>query len=179
MTPAKPLSPGTLFTPPAGLIVRARETGDWREVALLMELPRVRWGTLRMPFTSPEQTRKWLENPPDGQVAVVAILDGKLVGTAAINPARGRRSHSAGIGMMVHDDYGGRGIGSAMLAALIDTADNWLALKRLELTVYVDNEPAIKLYKKFGFVLEGTRRADVFRDGRYVDSYQMARLHGI
>jgi len=37
------------------------------------------------------------------------------------------------------------------MAELIDIADNWLDLKRLELTVYVDNAPAIRLYEKFGF----------------------------
>ena len=63
-----------------------------------------------------------------------------------------------------------------MLAALIEAADRWFNLRRLELTVYVDNEPAIALYKKFGFVIEGTRRADAFRDGAFVDSYMMARL---
>jgi ribosomal protein S18 acetylase RimI-like enzyme len=52
--------------------------------------------------------------------------------------------------MSVHDEFCGRGIGSALLAAFIDLSDNWLNLKRLELTVYVDNEPAIRLYKKFG-----------------------------
>jgi len=62
------------------------------------------------------------------------------------------------------------------MAAIIDAADNWLNLRRLELTVYVDNEPAIRLYRKFGFEIEGTRRADVFRDGRFVDSFAMARL---
>jgi L-phenylalanine/L-methionine N-acetyltransferase len=79
----------------------------------------------------------------------------------------------------VHDDFHRRGIGAALLAALIDTADNWLNLTRLELTVFVDNEPAIRLYKKFGFAIEGTRRADAFREGRFVDSFQMARLRGL
>jgi putative acetyltransferase len=60
--------------------------------------------------------------------------------------------------------------------ALVHLSDDWLNLKRLELTVYVDNEPAIRLYRKFGFEMEGTRRADTFRDGKYVDSYVMARL---
>jgi putative acetyltransferase len=67
-------------------------------------------------------------------------------------------------------------IGSAMMAALVDVSDNWLNLKRLKLAVYVDNEPAIRLYRKFGFEAEGTRRADAFRDGEYVDSLIMARL---
>jgi len=93
----------------------------------------------------------------DDHVAIVAVLDGRIVGSADITQYKGRRSHAGGIGIIVHDDYRGRGIGTALTAALIDTADNWLNLKRLELSVYVDNEPAIRLYKKFGFVVEGTR----------------------
>ena len=54
-------------------------------------------------------------------------------------------------------------------------ADNWLNLRRLELAVYVDNEPGIRLYRKFGFEIEGTRRGDAFRDGKFVDSFAMAR----
>jgi RimJ/RimL family protein N-acetyltransferase len=54
------------------------------------------------------------------------------------------------LGVCVHDDFQRRGVGSALMAELIDVADNWLDLKRLELTVYVDNEPAIRLYQKVG-----------------------------
>jgi L-phenylalanine/L-methionine N-acetyltransferase len=44
------------------------------------------------------------------------------------------------------------------------------------LEVFVDNEPAIRLYKKFGFVIEGTLVAYAYRDGQYIDTYTMARL---
>jgi len=161
---------------PAGLTIRALEPGDWQEVAVLMGLTKVRWGTLRLPFTSREQWRKKIENPPDGMTRIVAEFDGRMVGNAGLLQFKGRRSHVGEIGMAVHDEFCGRGIGSALLAALIDLSDNWLDLKRLELTVYVDNEPALRLYQKFGFETEGTRRQDVFRDGQYVDSYAMARL---
>ncbi len=163
----------------AGLAIRAREAADWRDIWALTQLPRVRWGTLRLPFASPDETRKWLETSRDGGVAIVAVLDGRLVGSADVTQYKGRRSHAGGIGLIVHDDFHRRGIGAALLAALIDTADNWLNLTRLELTVFVDNEPAIRLYKKFGFAIEGTRRADAFREGRFVDSFQMARLRGL
>jgi len=160
----------------AGLTIRAREPGDWQQIAALMDLPKVRWGTLRLPFTSKEQWRKVMEAPPEGMTGIVAELDGRIVGNAGISQCKGRRSHVGGIGMSVHDEFCGRGIGSALMAALIDVSDNWLNLKRLELTVYVDNEPAIRLYKKFGFETEGTRRGDVFRNGQFVDCFAMARL---
>ncbi len=53
----------------------------------------------------------------------------------------------------------GLGVGRALLKTVIDLADNWLNLKRIELTVYVDNERAINLYKKFGFEIEGESKA--------------------
>jgi putative acetyltransferase len=68
-------------------------------------------------------------------------------------------------------------VGSALMAAMCDYADNWAGVLRLELNVYVDNEPAIALYRKFGFEIEGTNRAFAMRDGCYVDSLVMARLH--
>jgi putative acetyltransferase len=176
-TPEDPL-PAAARARPAGLTLRAREPTDWQEVAALMQLPRVRWGTLRLPFVSAEETRKWMEKAPEGHVGVVAVLDGRLVGSADILRGKGRRDHVGVIGLCVHDDFNGRGVGAALLAALIDTADNWLNLRRLELVVYVDNEPALRLYRKFGFEVEGTRRADTFRDGAFVDSFIMARLRG-
>ena len=78
--------------------------------------------------------------------------------------------------MAVHDEWKGKGIGSALMKAVIEMADNWLNLKRLELEVYTDNTAAIKLYEKFGFEIEGTLRKHAFRAGKYVDSYAMARI---
>jgi putative acetyltransferase len=40
----------------------------------------------------------------------------------------------------------------------------------------VDNEPAIKLYKKFGFEIEGRLRDFSYRNGEYIDAYIMARI---
>ena len=78
--------------------------------------------------------------------------------------------------MAVRDDWQGKGAGSALMQAAVDLADKWLNLTRLELEVYTDNEPAIRLYKKFGFITEGTLRQFAYRDGIFVDAYTMARL---
>lgn len=165
--------PGVKAAPVA---IRAREPGDWQEIADLTSLPNVRFGTLRLPFTSGEYWRRLMESPTEGHTSIVAVLDGRIVGVAGLIQGRGRRSHVAEIYMSVHDDHRRRGIGTALLAALVDAADNWLNVRRIELTVYVDNEPGIRLYKKFGFEIEGTRRADAFRAGKFVDSLMMARV---
>jgi putative acetyltransferase len=78
--------------------------------------------------------------------------------------------------MAVHDAYAGRGAGRALMTGLIHLADRWLNYKRLELTVWVDNERAIRLYDSFGFEREGVHRAFAWRDGAYVDAVAMARL---
>lgn len=94
-------------------------------------------------------------------------------------PNRPRRRHAGRIGICVHDEWQGKGIGAALMQAGIELADNWLNLTRLELEVYTDNEAAIRLYERFGFTYEGTLRQHAFRDGQYVDSNMMARLRPV
>jgi L-phenylalanine/L-methionine N-acetyltransferase len=76
----------------------------------------------------------------------------------------------------VRDDWQGKGVGTALMEACLDLADNWLGLMRLDLPVYVDNATAISLYKRFGVEIEGTHKRFSFRKGEYVDAYVMARL---
>lgn len=86
-----------------------------------------------------------------------------------------RRSHVATFGMGVDSNYQGRGVASALMAAMTDLCDNWLRIDRIELTVFVDNAPALSVYRKFGFEIEGTGKNFALRDGQYVDAYYMAR----
>jgi putative acetyltransferase len=81
------------------------------------------------------------------------------------------------LGISVAPEAQRRGVGTALMAAMCDYADRWAGVLRLELTVYADNVPAIALYRKFGFAVEGTHRAYAIRDGKYVDALCMARLH--
>ena len=158
------------------LAIRATRPSDCEEVAALINLPRFRAGTLRLPHQSPEEVRKWLENRSPGSISIVALLNGAIVGKADLIPSAGRRAHAATLGMGVHDAHHGRGIGSALLRELLDAADNWLGLKRLELTVFADNMPAVSLYQRYGFEVEGTHRDYAYRDGAFVDAFAMARL---
>jgi L-phenylalanine/L-methionine N-acetyltransferase len=162
--------------PPDGLTIRATRPGDAEALADLMNQPGFRCGTLRLPYHSPEEVRAWIERDWKGALSLVAELEGRIVGQAGLRMHSGRRMHAGQIGMGVHDAWQGRGIGRALLAALVEAADRWLNLRRLELTVFTDNAPAIALYRSFGFELEGTHRDFAFRDGAFADAHAMARI---
>ncbi|SNS58187.1 MULTISPECIES: GNAT family N-acetyltransferase [unclassified Azospirillum] len=176
MTAALPPGCGPARHGPPGLWLRARRVSDADAMAAMTGLPLLRHGTLRPPFPNPDVVRSWLERQHPDDLALVALLDGVLVGSADLLRQTGRRRHCAILGMGVHDDHQGKGIGAALLDALLEAADRWLDIGRVELTVFADNEPALRLYRRFGFVEEGLYRAHAFRDGAYVDAIAMARL---
>ena len=158
--------------------IRAVEIDDCKGIALLHQCPKVRQGTLAMPYETAEAVRQRLEKLPTNTYHLVAIEPEthQLIGSISLGQQSRSRQHVAYIGMAVHDDYHGQGVGSQLLQAVIDIADSWLNLKRLELLVFVNNAPAIHLYKKFDFVIEGTLKKYAFRAGNYVDAYTMARI---
>ena len=161
------------------ITVRRVEPGDYEAVQRIFTGPNVIRGTLQLPFPSVEMWRKRLAEPPEGLFNLVACVDDdEVVGQLGLHtsPRRPRRRHVGQLGMAVRDDWQGQGVGTALMQAAIDLADNWLNLTRLELEVFVDNTPAIRLYEKFGFNIEGTLVDFAFRDGQYVDVYFMARL---
>jgi putative acetyltransferase len=158
--------------------VRHAEPDDYEAMHRIMSAPRAAAGTLQLPLQSAEAWRKRLSEPPDGLILLVACVDGEVVGNLGLEtfPNRPRVRHAGTIGMAVRDDWQGRGVGTSLMEAVLDLADNWLNLSRIELQVYADNSAAVALYKRFGFEIEGTHRCYAFRDGEYVDAYSMARL---
>ncbi len=159
------------------ITIRKVEPADAEAIWKCYTAPRVVRNTLQMPYRSLESVRELLTKSGEGDHILVAVVDGEVVGTIGLHTkTRPRINHIGEIGMMVRDDWQGKGVGSAMMQAVIDLADKWLNLARLELTVYTDNEPAIALYRKFGFEIEGTMRKSAFRDGEFVDAHMMARV---
>jgi putative acetyltransferase len=159
------------------ILIRGREPEDIPDLTEAWNQPRAIWGTLQAPFTSIDSRRKRSAALPADHTVLVAVIDGKVIGAAGLHPDNNRRrSHVATLGMAVHDAYAGRGAGRALMEALIELADRWLNYKRLELTVWADNDRAIRLYEGFGFEREGVHRAYAWRDGGYVDAVAMARL---
>ena len=158
--------------------VRHAEPEDYEALHRIFSGPKAVAGTLQLPFPSAETWRRRLAEPPEGLFSLVACADGEVVGNIGLetSPTRPRMRHVGSIGMAVRDDWQGKGVGTTLLRAALDLADNWLNLTRIELRVYVDNSAAVALYKKFGFEIEGTHRRLAFRDGEFVDAYSMARI---
>jgi putative acetyltransferase len=161
-----------------GLQIRRAEPDDCSAIYEMFSSPKVLAGTLQLPYPSREQWRQRLAEPGEGTYNLVAVVGNRVVGMLSVHtfPNRPRRRHVGAIGISVHEEWQGKGIGTALMRAGVDLADNWLNLMRLELEVYTDNESAIRLYERHGFEREGTLRQHAFRDGQYVDSYMMARL---
>lgn len=164
--------------PIENLQIRRAEPDDYLAVYEMFKSPDVYGGTMQLPYPSRELWRKRIAEAPEGSFNLVAVIGDRVVGMLGLEtfPNRPRRRHVGRIGISVHHDFQGKGVGTALMAAAIDLADNWLNLTRLELEVYSDNEAAIHLYERFGFTYEGTMRQHAFRDGEYVDSNMMARL---
>ena len=158
--------------------VRHAEPSDYEAIHNIYIQPKVVWGTLQLPFSPAEKQRQRLVQPQEGGYTLVACVEGEVIGHLHLRtfPNSPRRSHVGSIGMGVHEEWQGKGVGAALMEAVINFADRWLNLGRLELSVFVDNESAIHLYEKCGFDTEGTMRRFAFRDGQYVDVYQMARV---
>lgn len=104
-------------------------------------------------------------------------LDGdKVVGWGDVFPQDNpRQKHRGSLGMGLLPEYRGKGIGSALLENVIKKAKQF-GLEKIELHVYTTNEPAITLYRKFGFTQEGTIKKYRKLDGEYFDCLAMAKF---
>lgn len=146
-------------------------------ITALYNDPAVARQVLQMPFQSIEVWRQRLQADNERALKLVALHQGVVIGNLGLEAySRMRRAHAGSFGMAVAVAWQGKGVGSMLLAAALDVADNWMNLHRVELTVYADNEAAIGLYRKFGFEAEGLLRDYAVRDGQWVDTLSMARL---
>ncbi|MGL5999609.1 MAG: GNAT family N-acetyltransferase [Pseudomonas proteolytica] len=164
-------------TPDSKIVIQRFAESHLEGMHALYNDPAVCRQVLQMPFQSLEIWRKRLADTNERLLRLVAVQAGEVIGSCTLEQyARSRQSHVGSIGMGVAVAWQGQGVGTRLLGAALEVADNWMNLHRVELTVYVDNEPAQALYRKFGFETEGRLRDYAVRDGVLVDALSMARL---
>lgn len=104
----------------------------------------------------------------------VATVSDAIIGSSEVVPVpRIGHEHRAELGMGVLPDYRRLGVGSRLLQASLDAAHE-RGFERIELEVYAANQPAIRLYQKFGFKTKGLRRRGRKFDDSYDDIVLMA-----
>ena len=88
----------------------------------------------------------------NNEVELVAVVDGKIVGSAGVSAVRSRRkvAHRARFGISILKEYWGMGIGRVLMEASIDCARQ-AGYTQLELEVVADNQRALSLYRRAGF----------------------------
>jgi GNAT superfamily N-acetyltransferase len=109
-------------------------------------------------------------------IALVAVHDREIIGFLTCEGGRRRKiAHVAEIGMSVREDWRRKGVGTALLAY----AENWARttgkIRKLTLNVFERNLPAIILYEKDGFVLEGRLSAQIDVNGDTQDLLLMSK----
>lgn len=106
----------------------------------------------------------------------VAECNGQLVGNIDLNGnQRAKLFHTGVIGMGLEEKWRGKGIGSALMQAIIDWSTKNQFISILWLEVYDSNNAGKKLYEKMGFKVCG--RIDNFfhEDDEKIDKITMVR----
>lgn len=163
--------------------IRVTEHYDFQGLYDLYRQEPVACQMLNLPNQSLHSWEKRLANIPSNVHSFVALMDTdddyQIIGNAALTVANSpRRQHTGELIIAVKEEFWRMGVGNQLMQQVIDLADNWLNLQRIELTVYTDNEHAMALYRKFGFNIEGEAKKFAFRNGEFVDAYYMARVKG-
>jgi L-phenylalanine/L-methionine N-acetyltransferase len=127
-------------------------------------------------FGSASDVQDWFDRNSPDSFDVVATVDDKAIGFAGLFLFQGTQNHVGTISLFIHDEFHGRGIGRLLITSIIAIADILVGLRRIQLTVFCDNERAISLYHKFGFKIEGRHECAARQGDEFVATFTMARI---
>jgi len=116
-----------------------------------------------------------MENSRD--IQLVAEIERNIVGFAVIrNETKKRKVHIGALGIFIQKEWRGAGVGGALMNAILELVKNNPLIHKIGLAVFANNESAIRLYKKLGFVEEGRRVREIRFNDEYVDEILMYKL---
>lgn len=127
-----------------------------------------------------EMTRRFQALMGGGYPYLVAEIDGRVAGYAYAGPYRTRPAYRNSVenSVYVHKDAAGRGIGLALLEALIEAATGCGFRQMIAVIGDSDNAPSIALHRRCGFEHAGVLKSVGFKHGRWLDSVLMQRALG-
>jgi len=113
---------------------------------------------------------------PTQQIFVAAVGEEIVAICACRGATLSAVRHAVSLGIGIDQPYRGRGLGNKLMQTMIDWALADPFINRIELDVFTINRPAINLYLKHGFEIEGRKKHAYFKYGRYVDTYIMGLI---
>lgn len=121
--------------------------------------------------------KKFFEELPNNedQIFLIAKTKERVVGFIGIHRMGGLRKHIGEVGITVHPDYQGMGIGTKLLKTAIELAKK-KDFERLEADTLVNNKPMIRIAEKAGFKLEAIRKMRIKKNGKYLDEALLAKI---
>lgn len=112
----------------------------------------------------------------DNSHMLVVVVDNAIIALCCCFGGERAGKHTTSLGITVHVDWRNQGVGTALMAAMIQWARENPVVHRLEFTVFTHNARAIHIYRKLGFEEEGIQREAYRKDGRFRDALLMAML---
>lgn len=119
----------------------------------------------------------WLAERGERFPVLVAEREGQIIGWGSLNPFSPRVAyrHVADLSIYVARDGRGAGVGTRMLAALIELARHY-EFHKIVLAAFPWNERGMRLYQRSGFREVGVYREQGMLDGQWVDTIIMELL---
>lgn len=100
--------------------------------------------------------------------AWVVLYHGNIEGLVSLSAIHSRQK-SAEWAFYLSPEMQGKGVGGVVEFRLLDLAFGELGLEKLNCEVLASNPKVCEMHQKFGFALEGVRRANVIKDGQRMD----------
>lgn len=163
------------------LAIRGPNSDDWVSLYALLNLPAVMVNLQELPYGSEDALRERLSGMAPNVhmlIAEAALPSGRkrIVGAAWLDVQAKRRRHVGRLSMVIHPDYHNTKAAKGLVNAVLDLADNWLGLLRIQATIFADDKAVLDLYESAGFVREATLRRYALRLGRMSDGLILARV---
>lgn len=163
----------------SNLEIRPLEPSDALQVHDLLVQPEVARALGGTPFDSPDAFERSFRGTfgPGGNDRLGAFEGATLVGFAELaRSPRVRLSHSAQLTLAVRPADRRRGIGTALIQRLLDAADRWMHLVRIEVEVLAQDAGAQAFLAEHDFSMEVRRAKAIVDRGALVDTIGLARI---
>lgn len=165
----------------AGIYLRRMTYEDTKKIVEWRNSDSVRKRFIYQGLFTKESHENWIKTMVEtGKVVQMIICEigtDKPVGSVYVRDID-KTHHKAEYGIFIGEkDARGKGYGTAAAKLMVRYCFEELALHRLFLRVYAENERAIRSYEKAGFVKEALLRDDVYIDGEYKDIVLMGILN--